>query len=233
MSDRYETLATRLDERFGERVKHVPSSCGELTCDIDKDDLLDVATALRDEEGFAFEMLMDVCGVDYLTYGSDEWTTSSATGSGFSRGVDRKPVILDDADKFDERRFAVVYHLLSISNNTRLRLRVFTGADNPPVVKSVIDIWSSADWFEREAFDLYGILFEGHPDLRRILTDYGFIGHPFRKDFPLTGNVEVSYDAEKGRVAYQPVSIEPRTLVPRVIRDDSRYITELEESGDG
>ena len=233
MSDRYETLAARLDERFGERVKRVPSSCGELTCEIHKDDLLDVATALRDEEGFAFEMLMDVCGVDYLTYGSDEWTTSSATGSGFSRGVDRKPVILDDADRFDERRFAVVYHLLSISNNTRLRLRVFTGSDNPPVVKSVIDIWSSADWFEREAFDLYGILFEGHPDLRRILTDYGFIGHPFRKDFPLTGNVEVSYDAEKGRVAYQPVSIEPRTLVPRVIRDDSRYITELEESGDG
>lgn len=233
MSDRYETLATRLDERFGERVKRVPSSCGELTCEIDKDDLLDVATALRDEEDFAFELLMDVCGVDYLTYGSDEWTTSSATGSGYSRGVDRKPVILDEADRFDERRFAVVYHLLSISKNARLRLRVFTGADNPPVVKSVTDIWSSADWFEREAFDLYGILFEGHPDLRRILTDYGFIGHPFRKDFPLTGNVEVSYDAEKGRVAYQPVSIEPRTLVPRVIRDDSRYISDVEESGDG
>ena len=233
MSDRYETLAARLDERFGDRVKRVPSSCGELTCEVHKDDLLDVATALRDEEDFAFKLLMDVCGVDYLTYGSDEWTTSSATGSGFSRGVERKPVILDEADRFDERRFAVVYHLLSISNNTRLRLRVFTGADNPPIVKSVVDIWSSADWFEREAFDLYGILFEGHPDLRRLLTDYGFIGHPFRKDFPLTGNVEVSYDAEKGRVAYQPVSIEPRTLVPRVIRDDSRYINELEESGDG
>ena len=233
MSDRYVTLAAGIEGRFGDQLERVASSCGELTYEVDKDDLLAVATALRDEEDFAFEMLMDVCGVDYLTYGTDEWTTSSATGTGFSRGVEREPVILDEADEFDDRRFAVVYHLLSISNNCRLRLRVFTGSDNPPIVKSVVDVWSSANWFEREAFDLYGILFDGHPDLRRLLTDYGFIGHPFRKDFPLMGNVEVSYDADKGRVAYQPVSIEPRTLVPRVIREDSRYAGEGEDAGDG
>ena len=120
-----------------------------------------------------------------------------------------------------------MYHLLSVKNNTRLRLRVFTGESNPPIVPSVVDIWNSANWFEREAFDMFGILFDGHPDLRRVLTDYGFIGHPFRKDFPLIGNVEVKYDAEKGRVAYQPVSIEPRTSVPRVIRDDNRYSADL------
>ena len=176
---------------------------------------------------------MDVCGVDYLGFGSVEWTTQSATGSGFSRGVEREPVILDEADEFLPKRFAVVYHLLSLQHNTHLRLRIFTGVDNPPVVKSVVDVWSSANWFEREAFDLYGILFDGHPDLRRILTDYGFIGHPFRKDFPLIGNVEVKYDADKGRVAYQPVSIEARTLVPRVIRDDDRYSEDLKDGADG
>ena len=231
MSDRYEILATRLDERFGEQVARVASSCGELTFDVDKSDLHDVASALRCE--FGFEMLMDVCGVDYLTYGSDEWTTEDATETGFSRGVEREAVILDESDTFPERRFAVVYHLLSLQNNLRLRLRTFTGAENPPIVKSVVDIWNGANWFEREAFDLYGILFDGHPDLRRILTDYGFIGHPFRKDFPLMGNVEVSYDVEKGRVAYKPVSIEPRTLVPRVIRDDNRYQADLKDRTNG
>jgi NADH-quinone oxidoreductase subunit C len=176
---------------------------------------------------------MDVCGVDYLTYGTDEWNTEDATETGFSRGVERGPVILDETEAFPEKRFAVVYHLLSLANNLRLRLRIFTGTENPPIVKSVVDIWNSANWFERETFDLYGILFEGHPDLRRILTDYGFIGHPFRKDFPLIGNVEVSYDAEKGRVAYKPVSIEPRTLVPRVIRDDNRYQADLKDRSNG
>lgn len=233
MTDRYETLAARIDERFGEQMTRVPSSCGELTFVVDKDDLIEIATALRNEGDFGFEMLMDVCGVDYLNYGTDEWTTSSASGTGFSRGVEREPVILDEADEFDPKRFAVVYHLLSLHHNQRLRLRIYTGSDNPPVVKSVVDIWNGANWFEREAFDLYGILFEGHPDLRRILTDYGFIGHPFRKDFPLIGNVEVSYDTEKGRVAYQPVSIEPRTLVPRVIRDDNRYSADLKDVQDG
>ena len=233
MSERYETLATRIHERFGEQMSRVPSSCGELTYELDKDDLIEIATALRNEAAFGFEMLMDVCGVDYLNYGSDEWTTSAATDTGFSRGVQRAPVILDEADEFDGKRFAVVYHLLSLQHNFRMRLRVFTGTSNPPMVKSVVDIWNGANWFEREAFDLYGILFDGHPDLRRILTDYGFIGHPFRKDFPLMGNVEVIYDADEGRVVYKPVSIEQRTLVPRVIRDDNRYAADLKDGNDG
>jgi len=233
MTDRYETLAARMDERFGEQVMRVASICGELTFEVGKEDLIEVATALRNEGEFGFEMLMDVCGVDYMSYGCDEWTTSGATRKGFSRGVEREPVILDEADEFDAKRFAVVYHLLSLQHNIRLRLRVFTGTGNPPLIRSVVDIWNGANWFEREVFDLFGILFEGHPDLRRILTDYGFIGHPFRKDFPLIGNVEVSYDPEKGRVAYQPVSIEPRTLVPRVIRSDNRYSADLKDSVDG
>jgi len=231
MSDRFETLATGIEERFGEKVSRADSICDELTYILGKDDLIEVATALRVD--FGFEMLIDVCGVDYLNYGSDEWRTQSATDTGFSRGVEHEPVILDEADEFEPRRFAVVYHLLSLRNNVRMRLRVYTGTSNPPILKSVVGIWNSADWFEREAFDLFGILFDGHPDLRRILTDYGFIGHPFRKDFPLVGNVEVTYDVEKGRVAYQPVSIESRTLVPRVIRDDNRYSTDLKDSPDG
>ncbi len=233
MSDRIETMAARIDERFGEPMTRDESICGELTYELDKDDLVGIATALRNEGDFGFEMLMDVCGVDYLSFGSVEWTTESAAGSGYSRGVEREPVILDEADEFPPKRFAVVYHLLSLRHNMRLRLRVFTGVDNPPIVKSVVDVWNSANWFEREAFDLFGILFDGHPDLRRILTDYGFIGHPFRKDFPLIGNVEVIYDADKGRVAYQPVSIEERTLVPRVIRDDNRYSDDLKDGADG
>ena len=231
MTDRYETLAARIDERFGEKMLRIASRCGELTYEVTKDDLVEVATSLRSE--FGFEMLIDICGVDYLTYGTGEWRTQSATETGFSRGVEREPVILDEADEFDANRFAVVYHLLSLQHNDRIRLRVYTGTSNPPIVHSVVDIWNSANWFEREAFDLYGILFDGHPDLRRILTDYGFIGHPFRKDFPLIGNVEVAYDEKKGRVAYQPVSIEPRTLVPRVIRDDNRYAADLKDKADG
>ncbi|MGI9235143.1 MAG: NADH-quinone oxidoreductase subunit C [Woeseiaceae bacterium] len=233
MIDRLETLASKLDGRFGEKLHRVSSNCGEVTYELDKNDLIEVATALRNEADFGFEMLMDVCGVDYMDYGSDEWKTNDATDSGYSRGVESKPVILDEADEFDPRRFAVVYHLLSLQHNFRLRLRVYTGTGNPPIVHSVVDIWNGANWFEREVFDLFGILFEGHPDLRRILTDYGFIGHPFRKDFPLSGNVEVSYDADEGRVVYKPVSIEPRTLVPRVIRDDNRYDAALKDATDG
>ena len=233
MTDPYETIATRIEECFSDQMRRVPSSCGELTYVVNKDALIEVCTALRNDAAFGFEMLMDVCGVDYLTYGSDEWTTSSASGTGYSRGVERKPVILDEADEFAAERFAVVYHLLSLQHNSRLRLRVYTGTSNPPMVKSVVDIWNGANWFEREVFDLYGVLFEGHPDLRRILTDYGFIGHPFRKDFPLIGNVEVLYDAEQGRVVYQPVTIEDRTLVPKVIRDDNRYSADLKDEIDG
>lgn len=224
-----EDLAARIEGRFAGKVTRIPSTCGELTYEVGKDELLAFATALRDEDEFGFEQLIDVCGVDYLTYGDVEWLTESATGSGFSRGVERKPVILDESDTFDPRRFAVVYHLLSLRRNLRLRIRVFTGDSNPPIVPSLVDVWNSANWFEREAFDMFGVIFDGHPDLRRVLTDYGFIGHPFRKDFPLIGNVEVTYDADKGRVVYQPVSIEPRTLVPRVIRDDNRYAPALKD----
>ena len=229
MSDSNETLAARIDAWFGEKLARIESGCGELTYKLGKDDLIEVARALHDEPEFNFEILVDVCGVDYLTYGSVEWTTHGATDSGFSRGVEREPVILDESDTFDPERFAVVYHLLSLEHNFRVRLRVYTGESNPPIVKSVVDIWNSANWYERETFDLFGILFDGHPDLRRLLTDYGFIGHPFRKDFPLIGNVEVTYDEEKGRVVYQPVSIEPRTLVPKVIRDDNRYSEDLRD----
>ena len=163
---------------------------------------------------------MDLRGVDYLHYGRDEWQTQCATRSGFSRGREARS---EPPDADAAGRFAVVYHLLSISHNQRLRLRGACPDTDEPMVDSVIDVWASANWFEREAFDLFGILFRGHPDLRRILTDYGFIGHPFRKDFPLSGNVEVRYDPDKRRVVYQPVSIEPRELVPQVIRHDNRY----------
>ena len=223
MSERYESLAARVAARFGKTLQAVPSPCGELTYEVDKADLLVVARALRDEDDFRFEQLVDLCGVDYLLYGRDEWTTEEATESGFSRAAARETIIPPVGESFDPRRFAVVCHLLSVSRNYRLRLRTYTGPENPPTAPSLIDVWRSADWYEREAFDLFGILFTGHPDLRRILTDYGFIGHPFRKDFPLSGNVEVRYDPDKGRVVYQPVSIEPRVLVPKTIRDDNRY----------
>jgi NADH-quinone oxidoreductase subunit C len=232
MTKNHEALAARIESRFGDKTERVASTCDELTVIVAANDLIEVATALRDEAEFGFEQLMDVCGVDYLTYGEVEWSTQSATEEGFSRGVERKPVILDEADEFDPERFAVIYHLLSLSNNLRLRIRVYTGTGNPPTVPSVVDIWNSANWFERETFDMFGVLFTGHPDLRRVLTDYGFIGHPFRKDFPLIGNVEVQYDANKGRVVYQPVTIEERTLVPRVIRDDNRYAEALKDVPD-
>jgi NADH-quinone oxidoreductase subunit C len=192
-----------------------------VTIEVAKEDLVSVAKALRDDLGF--EMLVDLCGVDYLSYGVAEWKTRSATDDGFSRGVNRQVIVADADTQYDVRRFAVVYHLQSITRNLRLRIKVYCGESNPPVVPSVEPIWSSANWYEREAYDLFGIMFQGHPDLRRILTDYGFIGHPFRKDFPLSGNLEVIYDEDQQRVVYQPVSIEPRTLVPKVIRDDNRY----------
>jgi NADH-quinone oxidoreductase subunit C len=226
MSERIEALNSRIEERLAGRVKRAPSTTGELTLEVAAADLLEVARALRDEPELRFEMLMDVCGVDYLEYGRDQWRTQSSTGIGFSRGVtDDEPVEKPHAGA----RFAVLYHLLSITHNLRLRLRVYCADEEQPTVDSVTSVWASADWFEREAFDLYGILFKGHPDLRRILTDYGFIGHPFRKDFPLIGNVEVRYDPDKRRVVYQPVSIEARTLVPKVIRDDHRYEPALKE----
>ena len=229
MSVRYEALAGAISARFSDTLKPIESTCGELTYEVNKSDLVASSRVLRDDDVFRFETLIDLCGVDYLVHGTAEWETASATDTGFSRG--KIPVnIVPEADAtFDPRRFAVVYHLLSVSLNHRIRLRVFTGPENPPVVPSIVEVWSSANWYEREAFDLFGIVFHGHPDLRRILTDYGFIGHPFRKDFPLIGNVEVRYDPEISRVTYQPVSIEPRVLVPKVIRDDNRYASGLKE----
>ena len=216
MSNAVDKLATRLQDRFGDSIS-VDVAFSEVTAEVAAKDVLATCTALRDESEFAFEQLTDVCAVDYLTFGQAEWETSDATGSGFSRGVANREIAPSAGG--NERRFAVVYHLLSVANNIRLRLKVYLNEDQP-IVDSVVHVWSSANWFEREAFDLFGVMFKGHPDLRRILTDYGFIGHPFRKDFPLSGNVEMRFDAEKGRVIYEPVSIEPRTLVPKVIRED-------------
>ena len=231
MNKRYTDFVAELQNAYASKLTLVDSRVGEVTVEVSKDRITEVATALRDK--FGFEILVDLCGVDYLGYGHSEWETHGATDNGFSRGVNRD-VIVPDADTiYHEKRFAVVYHLLSISRNLRVRVRVYCGESNPPIVPSVVDIWSSANWYEREAYDLFGIMFEGHPDLRRILTDYGFIGHPFRKDFPLSGNLEVIYDEEQERVVYQPVSIEPRTLVPRVIRDDSRYTPDSNQSSPG
>lgn len=225
MSVATDKLAGALEARFNDRLKRVPSTVDQLTCELSPADLREVCHALRDEEPFHFEQLMDVAGVDYEGYGEDEWLTQRATATGFARGSNRRPW---GAGSHPGQRFAVVYHLLSLKHNQRLRLRVYC-AEEPPVVDSVTDIWASANWFEREAFDLFGILFNGHPDLRRILTDYGFVGYPFRKDFPLSGNVEVRYDPEKKRVVYEPVHIERRVLVPRVIRDDARYTEAFKE----
>jgi NADH-quinone oxidoreductase subunit C len=202
---------------------------GEVTIEVAAKDALSVFETLRDDAALKFEQLIDVCGVDYSEYGSVEWATESTSSTGFSRGVEpatgARLRFGDDieATQSGRKRFASVYHFMSVTHNHRLRVRVYCEDDAVPVVPSVIDLWPAANWFEREAFDLYGILYEGHPDLRRILTDYGFVGHPFRKDFPLIGHVEMKYDEEQKRVVYQPVTIVPRVLVPRVIRDDGRF----------
>lgn len=191
MASRAATLTAALQSALGDKLTSATTALAEVTIGVKPENLLAAAGILRDAPELGFEELIDLCGVDYSAYGEGAW---------------------------DGPRFAVVYHLLSITHNRRLRMRVFAPDDELPVVDSVIDIWPSADWYEREAFDLYGIVFTGHPDLRRILTDYGFIGHPFRKDFPLSGNVEMRYDPDQQRVIYQPVTIEPREIVPRVIR---------------
>ena len=191
----------------------------EITLDCDVSQILLLLTQLKMHECFAFDQLIDLCAVDYLNYGISDWQTDSAVNTGFSRGVERQPLTEPVPAN---ARFAVVYHLLSTRLNHRIRIKVFV-EEGHPVVPSINEIWKAANWFEREAYDLYGILFEGHPDLRRILTDYGFIGHPFRKDFPLSGHVEMRYDAHLKKVIYEPVDIEPRILVPKVIRQDERY----------
>lgn len=220
--DKNKALCQNLQACLGEVLLSCTLAAEQITIEVPATDLLNVALTLREEPAFRFEMLMDLCGVDYLTYGISEWTTEDATETTFSRGVQPQPSPIT----WDKPRFAVVYQLLSLANNQRLRIRTFA-EEEPPIIPSVISIWNSANWYEREAFDLFGIFFEGHPDLRRILTDYGFIGHPFRKDFPTSGHVEVRYSASEQRVIYQPVSIPARTLVPKTIRDDHRYLNRL------
>jgi NADH-quinone oxidoreductase subunit C len=198
-SSRLETLSLCVQNILANKIVSTTEQLGELTIEVDPSELFLVMKTLRDNSELGFEILIDLCGVDYLSYGEESITEGSR----------------------HDNRFAVVYHLLSISNNYRLRVRAYTAKDEVPVLDSVIEVWPVANWFEREAFDLYGIVFNGHPDLRRILTDYGFIGNPFRKDFPLTGNVEMRYDPDQRRVIYQPVSIEPREITPRVIREEN------------
>ena len=194
MSSKLDTLQAALESVLGGKLKSVKRALGELTITVAAADYLEVARTLRDHPALHFEQLIDLCGVDYSTYKDGE---------------------------YEGARYCVVTHLLSVAKNWRLRLKVFAPDDELPVVASLTDVWNAANWFEREAFDLYGIVFEGHVDLRRILTDYGFIGHPFRKDFPVYGNVEMRFDEEQRRVIYQPVTIEPREIVPRVIREDN------------
>jgi NADH-quinone oxidoreductase subunit C len=228
MNDKIKSLEESFRDRFGDRVAIGRAAWGIPTLDVAVDSWLEVCRTLRGAEEFAYEQLTDLCGVDYLGYGQDEWETVDATDTGFGRGVEglgpgrfawaERPEVQDVP-----QRFGVIVHLLSFRHNRRLRLRCFAPDEGMPIVPSLVEIWSSANWYERETFDLFGVVFEGHPDLRRILTDYGFTGHPFRKDFPLIGNVAVRYDAQKKRVVYEPVEIEPRVLVPRVIREDGRY----------
>ncbi|MFZ4536341.1 NADH-quinone oxidoreductase subunit C [Propionivibrio sp.] len=192
MSAKLEVLSQNLQKHLGERIRSQQVALGEITIDVDVADYLDVMTMLRDEPELRFEQLMDLCGVDFSTYGNGDWAG---------------------------KRFAVVNHLISITHNWRVRVCCFALEDDFPSIPSIVSIWNSVNWFEREAFDLYGIVFPGHTDLRRILTDYGFIGHPFRKDFPISGYVEMRYDPDQRRVIYQPVTIEPREITPRIVRE--------------
>ncbi len=239
MAETAQGFADRLRARFATAVVSVSEPRGEVGIEFAPADWHAGCLALRDE--FGFESLVDLCGVDYLGYGSDEWDTN-VSSEGFSRGVEGRGAGRfkygetttrqtsqpegEAIESVPQRRYAAVIQLLSVQHNRRVRVKSFAANDDLPIIASVTDLWPVSNWFEREAFDLFGIIFEGHPDLRRILTDYGFVGHPFRKDFPLIGNVEVRYDAEKKRVIYEPVtSVEPRVGVPRVIRDDARYAT--------
>ncbi len=217
-----QALMDKLNNQFGEKIENIFVTADHMvTIEVPVDALISVVRELHDNPAFDFKQLIDVCGVDYLEFGESEWRTEETTFSGFSRGRDEDQK--EQIRTWDKPRFASVYHLLSLGRNDRLRIRVFLD-DKQPTVASVCSIWSSANWFEREAFDLFGIIYDGHPDLRRLLTDYGFVGHPFRKDFPLIGEVELRYDAESERCIYEPVSIQPRVTVPKVIRDDNRYL---------
>jgi NADH-quinone oxidoreductase subunit C len=228
MVDPTQSFTERLKARLQGRLVSVHEALGETTVELAPDTWAESARLLRDDAEFSFEQMIDLCGVDFLGYGSDEWETTDVSSEGFSRGVEgagpgRFTWEQRPRGNGPERRYAVVVHLMSVRFNRRLRIRCFAADNGLPTVQSLVDVFPVANWFERECFDLFGILFEGHPDLRRILTDYGFVGHPFRKVFPLSGNVEVRYDAERKRVVYEPVSIEPRVGVPRVVREDSRW----------
>lgn len=229
MQDQLNQLSSELQRVFTSSLLSVDIKFDEVNILVHPDELLNVLAKLIHAPEFKFDQLIDLAGIDYLEFGTDEWNTESATSSGFSRGVEKTSFgrfTFDDAKKnteMDSPRYAVVYHLLSVAKNVRVRVKVLCKNNDLPILPSVTGLWSSANWYEREAFDLFGIVFEDHPDLRRILTDYGFTGHPFRKDFPLIGHVEVRYDPDQKRVIYQPVSIEPRINVPKVIRDDHRF----------
>jgi NADH-quinone oxidoreductase subunit C len=236
MPNSRQQLADSLRGHFGDRLVSVNLEFKEINAVVSVDNYIEVATELRDKAEFGFQQLVDLSGVDYSQFGQAEWQTNDASRSGFGRGVDAAATtgrlqFGDELEAVSEQgsRFAVSCHLLSYSNNARLRLKVYAPDDSFPVVPTITEVWNSANWYEREAFDLFGILFSGHPDLRRILTDYGFVGHPFRKDFPLVGHVEMRYDPEKERVVYEPVTIEPRVLVPKVIREDHRYIADQQD----
>jgi NADH-quinone oxidoreductase subunit C len=224
-----DSLVEQLQSVVADSLQSVAIKYDEVTVECDVLALKSLLYQLRDHPAFAFDELIDLSAVDYLLYGQYDWETNSATENGFSRGVERQAESLNEKG-MDKPRFAVVYHLLSTTHNQRLRVKVFVD-ESRLFVPSVHDIWKGANWFEREAYDLFGILFEGHPDLRRILTDYGFIGHPFRKDFPLSGHVEMRYDALLQKVVYEPVDIVPRVSVPKVIRDDNRYSPYLVSNG--
>jgi NADH-quinone oxidoreductase subunit C len=230
-------LAEQLQAELKDSINGATIANHELTLEVKPAHLLQICQILKNHPTFDFNMLIDVCGVDYLHYGISGWETENTTETGFSRGVvvegSAVPTDPSTREKSKKHRFAVVYHLLSTNKNHRLRLRVFMPDELPPAVDSVISIWESANWFEREAFDLFGILFKNHPDLRRILTDYGFVGYPFRKDFPLIGKVEARYDAKLKRVVYESVNIQARVLEPKVIRKDHRYQPGIEEVKDG
>ncbi|WFE68075.1 NADH-quinone oxidoreductase subunit C [Thiomicrospira sp. R3] len=209
-------LKNKVDAHFGPHLCSSEIEFDELTIEVTPAESKNILSQLKAELGF--EILIDLCGVDYLSFGKANWESAQACNSGFSRGVFDFDQNESEAELYQPRRFAVIYHLLSVANNNRIRVKVYPEDTQQPLVDSVVSVWSSANWFEREAFDLFGILFSDHPDLRRILTDYGFVGHPLRKDFPLIGHVEMRYDAVKGRVVYEPVTIENRVNVPRVIR---------------
>ncbi len=221
MSRAPEALAELLRATCDDLISQCDVDHGQVCVQVAAKDMHALAVQLRDTAELEFRQLVDLCGIDFLDYGQADWETSErTTATGFSRGVQKQ--VHRESGHPCGARFAVMYQLLSHSQNQRLRVRAVLDTD-PPVIESVTDVWPSANWYEREAFDLFGILFSGHPDLRRILTDYGFIGHPFRKDFPLVGDVEMRYDPELGRVIYEPNKTQPRTLVPKVIRHDDRY----------